>query len=354
MKRLTTLALLAGLLAACGESTASGPSTSSGASSESGASAVQRAESLLAGGDRDGLSALLASPARAELPEALRVDLEAQLAVAADDIPKAVLLCREYLEAHPGEARVAYTLTDIYMKLGAGDLAREVIESTLAANPKACKMHYYSGVLHGSKRRLAQAAEAFQTAESCGFTSPDLEYNLAVLDQNQGRVDESIRRLRGLRAAQPEWRNVRRELARGLIAKGDEASMDEAQQLLDELSVLIESEIVIDEEHDGVGQGDWRVWELLGLHAEKQGDLEAARLYFVESLKAGENPPQVEEHYLRVSEALVEIGEGAHVPTLEPNKDLPPVSAGMQERFDEAKRRKQREDAEVGPAPDER
>lgn len=342
MKRLTTLALLAGLLASCSETTASGPS------------ATERAESLLAAGDQAGLQALLETPAGAELPESLRVDLEALLAVAADDVPKAERLCREYLEAHPGDARVAYTLTDIYIKLGAGDLARGVIDRTLAANPGACKMHYYSGVLHGSKRRLDEAAEAFQAAERCGFTSPDLEYNLAVLDQNQGRVEESVERLRRLKEAQPEWRNVRRELARGLIAKGDEASMQEAQVLLDELSVLIESEIVIDEEHDGVGQGDWRVWELLGLHAEQLGDLEAARLYFIEALKAGENPPQVEEHYLRVSEALVEVGQGAHVPVLEPNKDLPPVSAGMQERFDEAKRKKQRDAAEAGPTPDEK
>ncbi|MCA8978402.1 MAG: tetratricopeptide repeat protein [Planctomycetes bacterium] len=331
MKRLTTLALLAGLLASCGESTASGPS------------ALQRAESLLAAGDQNGLSTLLAGPDAAELPEALRVDLEAKLAVAQDDVPKAERLCREYLEAHPGEAGVAYTLTDVYLSIGAGDLAREVIDRTLAANPEACKMHYYSGVLHGSKRRLDKAAEAFQEAERCGFHSPDLEYNLAVLDQNQGRVEESIGRLRELRETQPEWRNVRRELARGLIAKGDQASMDEAQLLLDELSAVIESEIVIDETHDGVGQGDWRVWELLGLHAEKQGDLQAAQLYYVEALKAGENPPQVEEAYLRVSEQLLEGGQSELVPVREENTDLPPISAGMQQRFDEAKKKKQRE-----------
>jgi tetratricopeptide (TPR) repeat protein len=340
MKRLPTFVLLAGFLAACGESTASGPDV------------MLRAESLLSAGDRDGLDALLASPDAEGLTAAARVDIEAQLAVAAGDVPKAERLCREHLESHPGDARVAYTLTDIYLNLGAGDLAREVIDRTLAVNPDACKMHYFSGVLHGSKARLDQAASAFEAAEACGFSSPELEYNLAVLEQNQGRVDRSIERLRSLRESRPEWRNVRRELARGLITKGDPASMDEAQLILDELSALMEQEIVIDDEHDGVGQGDWRVWELLGLHAEKQGDLLAAQAYFVEGLKAGENPIQVEEHYLRVSEALQASGMGEMVPVREKNKDMPPISAGMQEQFDEARRKKARAAAEAGLEPD--
>jgi len=341
MKRFPTLVLLAGLLAACSETTASGPDV------------MEQAEGLLSAGDRAGLDELLAGPDAAGLTLAARVDIEAQLAVAAGDVPKAERLCREHLKSHPADERVANTLTDIYVNLGAGDLAREVIDRTLSLNPEACKMHYYSGVLHGSKGRLDQAAAAFEAAEACGFASPDLEYNLAVLDQNQGRVDRSIERLRGLQESRPDWRNVRRELARGLIAKGDPASMDEAQVLLDELSTLIEQEIVIDEEHDGVGQGDWRVWELLGLHAEKQGDLLAARAYFIEGLKAGENPVQVEEHYLRVSEALQESGMGEMVPVREANEDLPPVSAGMQQRFDEARRKKARAAAEAADSVDE-
>jgi tetratricopeptide (TPR) repeat protein len=341
MKRLPIFVLLAALFAACSESTATSPND-----------VQERALGMLAAGDGAGLSAFLKSSEADVLSDSVRVDLEAQLAAAADDVPKAVRLCVAHLEAHPGDERVAYTLTDIYLNLGAGDLARAHIDKTLAANPAACKMHYYSGVLHGAKGRLDQAAAEFEQAVACGYTSPDLQYNLAVLDQSQGRTDQSIERLRRLRAEQPEWRNVRRELARGLIAKGDPESMDEAQVLLDELSVVIESEIVIDEEHDGVGQGDWRVWELLGLHAEQQGDLPAAQAYFVEALKAGKNPPQVEDHYRRVSEGLIEAGMQEMVPVREGNKDLPPISAGMQERFDEAKRKKQHAEAEAGPEPD--
>lgn len=331
MKSLPTFVLLTALLAACSESTASGPAP------------LERAESMLSVGDSAGLIALLASDEAANLPADARVDFEAQLAVAANDIPKAERICREHLKAHPGDVRVACRLADIYIELGAGDLARELIDKTLLANPEACRMHYYSGVLHGSKGRLEQASEEFLAAEACGLATPDLSYNLAVLDQNQGRINQSIERLRALCAAQPDRRNARRELARGLIAKGDAESMSEAQQLLDELAALIESEIVIDDEHDGVGQGDWRVWDLLGLHSEKQGDLLAARAYYEEALKAGLNPPQVEDSYRRVSEALIAGGEGESVEVRLPNTDLPPISAGMQQRFDEAERLKRKE-----------
>lgn len=317
MKRLPALVLLAGLLAACNDSEA----TDGG----DGAAGTNAPDSAAVADVADADDPLSSSAATVE---AVRAALENE------DIPGAERLCKARLEREPGDEDVASALVDIYLKLGAGDLARERIDDTLAANPEACRMYFYSGLLHGRKGRLDEAEAHFRKAEECGFRSPDLEYNLAVLDHSAGNNARSIERLRALNAESPEWSAVRRELARALLAEGDPASLDEAQGLLDTLSQESEE--------------DWRVWQLLGMHSEALGDLVAAKAYFTMALKAGENPPAVEEDYRRVAQAMIDAGMGDMVETKAPNTDLPPVSAGMQQRFDEAARRKRAAEAAQG------
>ncbi len=318
MKRLPALVLLAGFLAACNDS------TTTGGPGDGAAAPAQDAGAAPADAVQD-----LAASSEATLA-AVRAALEAE------DVPGAERLCRDRLSREPGDALIAEALVDIYLNLGAGDLARERIEQTLAANPEACRMHFYSGLLHGRKGRLAEAEAAFRKAEACGVSSADLEYNLAVLDHNAGDNARSIERLRALNADYPEWSNVRRELARALVTAGDEASLAEAQVLLDVLSA---------ETAD-----DWRVWQLLGLHSEALGDLPAAKEYFTEALRVGQNPPDAEDDYVRVSRAMIDAGMGEMVETREANTDMPPVSAGMQQRWDEARRKKEAAGSDGQPA----
>ena len=151
-----------------------------------------------------GVSRAAATPARI-------CDAAADFALDGEDYPAAIKLHRAILQAQPDNALAHYHLGFAYAM--SGQRAAEVSEylTALRLGLRQWDLFLNLGLAYLDQHQLTLAADAFASAEALAPHRPEPHFNLALVDESQGRLHEALREItlaRRLAPADPDAANA--------------------------------------------------------------------------------------------------------------------------------------------------
>jgi len=268
--------------------------------------------------------------------DAGELDSEAarQLALARtgqNELPKAIHVLKTALKADPGEVTMSLDLSRIYSAIGQHKLAFSVLTEAREKGASDLQLALTMGMAKGRLDDLDGAEAEFLRARAAGAPAADVDYNLSLVHRQRGELAEARVLLEGVAKLAPERMSVQRELGI-VILQLDPEAVQEVREIAER--VLAEND------------EDWRAWELLGDAEFHAKDYMAAQTYYTSALEfgskqIGNNPPRVEEKYLRAAtlnkQELIEQGvipEDAGIR----KGAAPPIPASVLERQRELQR----------------
>jgi len=258
------------------------------------------------------------------------------------ELPKAIKVLRTALETSPASTGLSLELASAYNSIGQYKPALQVLEDSRAAGGSDADLALAFGMSRGLNRDLNGARDEFERARAAGANVDDVDYNIALIELEQGELEAAERLLAGVLERNPERTHVRRELAR-VRFQGKTATIDETRAAA---NAVLEAD-----------EKDWRAWELLGDAEMSVQDFMAARTYYTNTLKwssfqDGISPPRVEEKYILATESLRKELEEQGI--VDPDADQgavsqpPPLPPGVLERQREKLRRERKAGADDG------
>ena len=270
---------------------------------------------------------------RCSADEALRLAIARE---GQDEVPKAETVLREALVKNPGAVELSLRLARLYQGLGLPEKSLSTLEAARAAGASDEDLALELAVLKGILQDFEGAEAELERARAAGAPATDIEYNLAVLATARGDLPGAEALLQGIVDRGEAPTHVRRELARARLdqAPGDRERAIEVRDAVNSIEGLDE---------------DWRYWEILGDCEMVFGDAQAAKAYYYNALKYGQNPPRIEGKYRRAARALQEELEAAGI-LPEPEKvkrAAPPVGANFEEQNRLAREARERAEKEA-------
>ena len=211
--------------------------------------------------------------------------LLAECALKEGDAAEAAMALRAALAADPDDGRAALALAGVYKRNGRYDDALREYERLSIRAPLPVAVQLERATVLALSGRAGEAALEFERLRAEPGLAASVDYNLGLLAVQQGEFARAQESFEQVLAAEPDWMAARRELARVLLAQrpDDRATGERALDLL-----------VTDAALD---DADWRAWEAVGDAWMAIGDVDAALQAYVEALRAGGNPPSVEDRY---------------------------------------------------------
>lgn len=153
----------------------------------------------------------------------------------ANRLNEASALYQRVLALSPQHPRSLHLLGTIAYQLGRADIAVNLIESALAADPTPPAFHNDLGEAYRIQRRIAEAEREFRRAIELSPNLASAHNNLGILLQNDGRLDEALARFRRAAMLRPDSHEMHLNLGCALLATGavEEAarSLEEARRL---------------------------------------------------------------------------------------------------------------------------
>ncbi len=283
-------------------------------------------DQLVAEGRVDDIVALLQPRFDGGSIEPREAALLARARLVQGEVPKAIKVLRTSLESSPASTGLSLELAEAYNSIGQYKPALKALEDSRAAGGSDADLALALGMSRGLNRDLNGAREEFERARAAGGDVDDVDYNIALIELEQGKLADAERLLAGVLERNPQRVHVRRELAR-VRFQAKTASLDETRAAA---NTVLESD-----------EKDWRAWELLGDVEMSAQDFMAARTYYTNTLKwssieDGISPPRVEEKYILSTESLRKELEEQGIVDPEATggavKDAPPLPAGVLER----------------------
>lgn len=211
--------------------------------------------------------------------------LLAECAMQQGDAAEAAMALRAALAADPDDAQAALALAGVYKGNGRYDDALHEYDRLRAHGRLAPAVELERATVLALAGRIDEAGAEFARLRSAEGMRDLADYNSGLLAVQRGDLAAAQRLFEAVVASQPAWSPARRELARTLLSShpGDRAAGERALDLL-----------VTDADID---DADWRAWEAVGDAWMALGDIDAALQAYVEALRAGGNPPSVEDRY---------------------------------------------------------
>lgn len=329
MRRIPVLLLFCSLaLASCQQESAD-PGSAQSSSTTGSISGDLRA--LAEAGDVDGVVDLLQPRVGSlSVEESL---LLARARVAQDELPKAIKVLKTALVEHPDALDHSLLLSRVYTSIKQYKPALAVLEAAQETGGDGSEFLVEFGLAQGRMGDLAKAQDLLMQAKEQGAVAGEVDYNLALICMESGRLDQALELLQGIHAESPDLMHVRRELAHALF-RSDPHNGDAVRE---HCNVVLEGD-----------PEDWRAWELLGDVELHFADYLASQTYYTKALEfgtkeVGHNPPRVEEKYKIAALALrQELADAGMLPEEgeadQLRRSAPPLPASFQERQRERRR----------------
>jgi len=207
-----------------------------------------------------------------------------------DELGRAVATYKSGLEADPLAGELSLALARIYMRLDQYERARDAFLAARKGGVGDDQISIELATCLGQLGDLDGADEEFRRAGAAGLPATIVDYNHAVVRMGRGHCREARDMLGKVLESDPGFHAARREFAQALLTceKPDAATV---QRVLDMAWECVRAM-----------PEDWRSQDVLGQAYLELNDWEAAKAAFVEALRLGQNPPAVEDHYVRAEE----------------------------------------------------
>jgi len=256
------------------------------------------------------------------------VRYEAICLLALGEQPRAVKALQEGIEAYPEDHELSVVLADIYLSLGQSQLAIPVLLDARDRGATDRVISVTLAVSHGHSKAFGPALLELERAERGGASLTDVGYNRSLILLEEGRADEARDILEAVLEQSGEHLAALREHARALVMTAEGEQDDRLVRAIAQVNRVLE-----------IRTEDWRAYEVLGDAFLAQADPVAAIAAYTEALRFGHNPTKVEDKYREAAVRARQLyGEAVDLPTVRPQRNLPPLPASL-ERLEELLRR---------------
>ncbi len=167
-----------------------------------------------------------------------RCDLAADVALASEDYPTAILLHQRLVRSEKNNAIAHYHLGFAYGMLR--DVNKEIHEYRVAAKLglKQWDLFLNLGIAYYAENRLKNATSAFEAAAALGAEHPEAHFNLALVYERAGRYEDALREVITSLALNPDDADAYNTAAIIYARMGDFA---EARRILTRLLMVAPS-----------------------------------------------------------------------------------------------------------------
>ena len=133
-----------------------------------------------------------------------RCDLAADVALASEDYPTAILLHQRLVRSEKNNATAHYHLGFAYGMLR--DVNKEIHEYRVAAKLglKQWDLFLNLGIAYYNENRIKNATSAFETAAVLGAEHPETHFNLALVYERVGKYEDALREIITSLALEPD------------------------------------------------------------------------------------------------------------------------------------------------------
>ena len=248
------------------------------------------------------------------------VSYQAICLLALGEQPKAVKALKEGILLHPLHYELSVMLAEVYLSLGQSRLAVPVLLDARERGAPDKVVSVTLAICHGHLRSFENALEELERAERGGAPKTDVGYNRSLILLEEGRTDEARDVLEEVLEQSGEHLAALREHARALVLTAEGEEDERLDRAISQVNKVLE-----------IRTEDWRAYEVLGDAFLAQADPMAAIAAYTEALRYGRNPAVVEDKYRAAAvEARRRFGDAVDLPTIKPEKELPPLPPSME------------------------